>query len=107
MAVVTSGEAGGALACGAEAVMVGRPMRFAQECPAGGQWWATSAAHPKLPRGRVEPAAAQQVSMEELLFGPAHSPDGEVNLFGALRRVMAKSGYRDLKEFQKVGLVIS
>jgi IMP dehydrogenase len=29
-----------------------------------------------------------------------------MNLFGALKRVMAKTGYRDLKEFQKVELVV-
>ena len=34
------------------------------------------------------------------------TPDGRTNLFGALRRTMAKTGYRDLKEFQKVDLVI-
>ena len=45
--------------------------------------------------------------MEELLRGAARSPDGGSNLCGALRRVMAKSGYRDLKEFQKVGLVVA
>ena len=105
--VQTSGDIARSLACGADAVMLGRPLRLAKECPAGGQWWATSAAHPKLPRGRVESAVDDQVSLEELIFGPARTPEGETNLFGALRRVMAKSGYRDLKEFQKVGLVIS
>ena len=29
-----------------------------------------------------------------------------MNLFGALRRAMAKTGYRDLKEFQRVGLTV-
>lgn len=106
--IETSGDLARALACGADAVMLGAPLRRAQECPAGGQWWATSAAHPKLPRGRVQaPAADEQVSMEELLLGPSRTPEGTTNLFGALRRVMAKSGYRDLKEFQKVGLVVA
>ena len=44
--------------------------------------------------------------MEKVLFGPSDDPDGNLNLFGGLRRAMAKCGYRDLKEFQKVGLVI-
>jgi IMP dehydrogenase len=30
-----------------------------------------------------------------------------MNLFGALRRAMATTGYSDLKEFQKVEVVIS
>ena len=44
--------------------------------------------------------------LEQVLFGPATTPTAALNLFGGLRRAMAKCGYRDLKEFQKVGLVI-
>jgi IMP dehydrogenase len=50
------------------------------------------------------PAEAPTVTMDELLFGPSGDPTGVLNLFGGLRRAMAKCGYRDLKEFQKVGL---
>ena len=45
-------------------------------------------------------------SLHDVLLGEAHSADGRTNLFGALRRTMAKTGYRDLKEFQRVDLVI-
>jgi IMP dehydrogenase len=41
-----------------------------------------------------------------VLLGPAETSDGRTNLFGALRRTMAKTGYRDLKEFQRVDLVL-
>ena len=41
-----------------------------------------------------------------MLFGPSCTPNGTVNLFGALRRAMAKTGYSDLKEFQRVGLTV-
>jgi IMP dehydrogenase len=41
-----------------------------------------------------------------VLLGPATTANGRTNLFGALRRTMAKTGYRDLKEFQRVDLVI-
>jgi IMP dehydrogenase len=44
--------------------------------------------------------------LETVLFGPSDDPDGTLNLFGGLRRAMAKCGYSDLKEFQKVGLVL-
>jgi IMP dehydrogenase len=44
--------------------------------------------------------------LESVLFGPSDTPDGTVNLFGALRRALAKTGYSDLKEFQRVGLTI-
>ena len=41
-----------------------------------------------------------------MLNGSAEAADGRTNLFGALRRTMAKTGYRDLKEFQRVDLVL-
>jgi IMP dehydrogenase len=64
------------------------------------------AAHPRLPRGGFSPAVAAAGPLERVLLGPAERPDGRTNLFGALRRTMAKTGYRDLKEFQRVDLVV-
>jgi IMP dehydrogenase len=46
------------------------------------------------------------VDLRTLLFGPSSDAAGRVNLFGALRRSLAKTGYSDLKEFQKVGLTV-
>ena len=57
-------------------------------------------------RRRSASAGEPLGTLEELLYGPADDPDGQLNLFGGLRRAMAKCGYRDLKEFQKVGLVL-
>jgi IMP dehydrogenase len=34
------------------------------------------------------------------------TPDGSMNLVGALRRSMASTGYTDVKEFQRIELVI-
>jgi IMP dehydrogenase len=102
----TSGDIAKALGCGADAVMLGEPLSVCEEAPAGGAWWHSAASHPKLPRGAFGPAGAPLGSMERLLFGPSDDPDGGLNLFGGLRRAMAKCGYRDLKEFQKVGLII-
>jgi len=39
--------------------------------------------------------------LDDLREHPEH-----YSLFGALRRTMAKAGYSDLKEFQKVGLSV-
>jgi IMP dehydrogenase len=64
------------------------------------------AAHPRLPRGGASPAVEPAGSLEQVLLGPAETADGRTNLFGALKRTMAKTGYRDLKEFQKVDLVL-
>ncbi|MFB9237397.1 GuaB3 family IMP dehydrogenase-related protein [Plantactinospora siamensis] len=102
----TSGDVAKALGCGADAVMLGEPLSLAAEAPAGGAWWHSAASHPSLPRGAFGVAHEPVGDMEKLLFGPADQPDGRLNLFGGLRRAMAKCGYRDLKEFQRVGLVL-
>jgi IMP dehydrogenase len=102
----TSGDIAKALGCGADAVMLGEPLSVCEEAPAGGAWWHSAASHPNLPRGAFGVAGESLGTMERLLYGPSHDPDGGLNLFGGLRRAMAKCGYRDLKEFQKVGLVL-
>jgi IMP dehydrogenase len=104
--IETSGAIARALACGADAVQLGEPLRIAAEAPAGGLWWDSVAAHPRLPRGGTSAPAAPRGSLADVLAGPAEAADGRTNLFGALRRTMAKTGYRDLKEFQRVDLVI-
>ncbi|HZN16841.1 MAG TPA: GuaB3 family IMP dehydrogenase-related protein [Micromonosporaceae bacterium] len=104
--VQTSGDLAKALGCGADAVMLGEPLSLAVDAPAGGAWWQSVASHPKLPRGAFGVAQEPLGTLEQILYGPADAPDGQLNLFGGLKRAMAKCGYRDLKEFQKVGLVL-
>jgi IMP dehydrogenase len=106
--ITTSGDIAKAIACGADAVMLGEPLREAAGAPARGVWWDTVASHPELPRGDVDPAWEEYPlgTLAEVLTGPADTPTGRMNLFGALKRVMAKTGYRDLKEFQRVELVV-
>ncbi|HEY0454632.1 GuaB3 family IMP dehydrogenase-related protein [Actinophytocola sp.] len=103
-----SGDIAKAIACGADAVMLGSPLAFAKESPGQGLYWTAAAAHPSLPRSRVAPVAdaGELVDLRTLLFGPSSDAEGLINLFGALRRAMAKSGYSDVKEFQKVGLTV-
>jgi IMP dehydrogenase len=103
--LVTSGDIAKALGCGADAVMLGEPLARCEGAPAGGSWWHSSASHPNLPRGAYATAGSALGTMDRLLFGPSDDPRGGLNLFGGLRRAMAKCGYSDLKEFQKVGLL--
>ncbi len=102
----TSGDIVKAFAMGADAVMLGTALARAAEAPGGGFHWGPESHHSQLPRGhRVEIGTA--APLEELLFGPSRSADGTVNLAGALRRAMATTGYLDLKEFQRVDVVVS
>jgi len=104
--IVTSGDIAKALGCGADAVMLGEPLSRAASAPAAGAWWHSAASHPQLPRGSYGLAQPPLGPLETVLYGPSDDADGSMNLFGGLRRAMAKCGYRDIKEFQKVGLVL-
>lgn len=100
-----SGDIAKAIACGADAVMIGSPFARAVEAPGRGFHWGAEAWHPDLPRGaRVEMGTVGD--LESVLFGPSSVPDGTMNLIGALRRAMATTGYTDLKEFQRVEVVV-
>ncbi len=102
----SSGDVVKAVAMGADAVMLGAALARADEAPGQGWHWGAEAHHPELPRGdRVRLAAVGPLS--EVLFGPAHQANGTSNLIGALRRSMATTGYSDLKEFQRVEVVVS
>ncbi len=101
-----SGDLVKAVACGADAVMLGAALARASEAPGRGWHWGSEAHHPQLPRGeRVSVGTAG--TLDEILFGPGRQADGTLNLVGALKRAMATTGYSDLKEFQRVEVVVS
>ena len=101
------GDIAKAIACGADAVMIGLAAGPGHR-----------GARPRLPLGRrgapprscraaSASRSAPSASLEEILLGPARVADGTMNLIGALRRAMATTGYSDLKEFQRVEVVVA
>ena len=105
--IQTSGDLAKAIACGADAVVLGPPLSVAAEAQGDGWFWPSAAAHPSLPRGALRQVAiGERPPLEQVLNGPSDDPFGSLNLVGGLRRSMAKAGYCDLKEFQKVGLTV-
>ncbi len=102
----TGGDVAKAIACGADAVMLGSPIASAAEAPGLGWHWGMATFHPVLPRGaRIE--VGNQGTLEQILVGPAHDNDGRRNLFGALRVAMATTGHANLKEFQKAEVMVA
>ena len=95
-----------AIACGADAVMLGSALARAFEAPGRGYNWGMATFHPTLPRGtRVR--TAQTATLEEIILGPARENDGTYNLMGALRTSMATCGYRDIAEFNRAELMVA
>ncbi|MCA0323382.1 MAG: GuaB3 family IMP dehydrogenase-related protein [Actinobacteria bacterium] len=104
--VGTSGDIVKAIACGADAVMLGAALARSTEAPGQGFHWGPEAHHGDLPRGeRVTVGSVG--TLEQILFGPSRTADGTTNLVGALRRAMATTGYTDPKEFQRVEVIVA
>ena len=95
-----------ALALCADAVMLGAPLARATEAPGKGTHWGSEARHQTLPRG-YRTTVGTVGPLEQVLFGPSHQADGKTNFIGALKRAMASTGYVDVKNFQRCGMVVN
>ncbi len=95
-----------ALACGADAVMVGSAFAKAEEAPGRGYHWGMATPHANLPRGtRIKVGVSG--SLRQILFGPAEVDDGSQNLIGAITTCMGNVGAADLRRFQETEVIIA
>src|SRR5437868_9650549 len=102
----SGGDVCKALACGADAVMVGSAFAKAQEAPGCGYHWGMATPHANLPRGtRIKVGSTG--SLKTILFGPAEVDDGSQNLVGAITTCMGNVGARDIAEFQQTEIIIA
>ena len=104
--VGNSGDVVKAIACGADAVMLGAALARAEEAPGGGYHWGAEARHERLPRG-FRSYVGTVGTMAAILNGPSDRADGTLNIMGALRRTLATTGYADVKELQRVEVVLA
>lgn len=102
----TGGDICKAIACGADAVMIGSPLAKAKEAPGNGFHWGMATPSPVLPRGtRIKVSSIG--TLREILLGPATFDDGSQNLIGALKTSMSTLGAQNIKEMQQVEIVIA
>jgi IMP dehydrogenase len=104
--MTTGGDICKALASGADAVMIGSAFARAQEAPGRGYHWGMATPHSNLPRGtRIRVGVSGP--LEQILFGPAFTEDGTLNLVGAIRTCMGSVGAANIRELQQTELIIA
>ena len=101
-----SGDIAKAIACGADAVMVGSPLAKAAEAPGRGFHWGPEAWHATPAARRAGPVRHRRHPGADPARARRRCPDGTMNLVGALRKAMATTGYTEVKEFQRVEIVV-
>jgi len=104
--MVVGGDICKAIACGADAVMIGSPLARAKEAPGQGFHWGMATPSPILPRGtRVK--VGHSGTLQQIVLGPAQVDDGTQNLIGALKTSMSTLGACSIKEMQEVEVVVA
>ncbi len=104
--IITGGDICKCIACGADAVMIGSPIARSEEAPGKGFHWGMATPSPVLPRGtRIKVGTTG--SLKSILQGPAVLDDGTHNLLGAIKTSMGTLGALNIKEMQKVEVVVA
>jgi len=104
--IVNSGDICKALACGADAVMIGSPLAKASEAPGNGFHWGMATPNAVLPRGsRIEVGC--NGTLEQILKGPSITDDGSQNLAGAIETALATLGAKNIKELHNIDVIVA
>ncbi|MGH2374298.1 MAG: GuaB3 family IMP dehydrogenase-related protein [bacterium] len=104
--IATGGDVAKAIACGADAVMLGSALARAEEAPGRGFHWGMATPHAALPRGtRIRVGTTG--SLRQILLGPAAVDDGSHNLSEALRTAMGLCGAATIREMHAAEIVIA
>ncbi|MDQ7858334.1 MAG: GuaB3 family IMP dehydrogenase-related protein [Armatimonadota bacterium] len=104
--IAVGGDVARAIACGADAVMLGSALARAEEAPGRGFHWGMATPHAALPRGtRIRVGATG--TLRQILLGPAGVDDGSHNLAEALRTAMGMCGAATIREMHAAEIVIA
>jgi len=104
--IVNSGDICKALACGADAVMIGSPIAKSFEAPGNGFHWGMATPNAVLPRGaRIE--VGNIASLESIMIGPSNTDDGSQNFKGAIETCFATLGAKNMKEMHDIDVAVA